>query len=78
MFKEKKYPTSLYKKILNLRAVEIFNFKSVNKNIYRDLRNKTLNYKNYVNLYMRRSVDENPNKIIALNLNVIYKKYYDK
>ena len=78
LFKEKKYSTSLYKKILNLRAVEIFNFKSVNKNIYRDLRNKTLNYKNYVNLYMRRSVDENPNKIIALNLNVIYKKYYDK
>ena len=78
LFKEKKYPTSLYKKILNLKAVEIFNFKNVNKNIYRDLRNKTLNYKNYVDIYIKRPMNVDPNKIIALNLNTIYEKYYDK
>lgn len=78
LFKEKKYSTSLYKKILNLKAVEIFNFKNVNKNIYSELRNKTLNYKNYIETYIKRPMNVDPNKIIALHLNKIYEEYYGK
>ena len=78
LFKEKNYSTSLYKHLIDLKSIEIFNYEETNKNILKELKNKILNYQNYIDTYIKSGATRNPNKEIAKELYAIYKKYYVK
>ena len=78
LFKEKKYPTSLYKNLVKLESIEISNKKINLDNLTIKLEKKIKNYQKYIYNFLKTGDRRNPNKEIALIISQEYDKFYKK
>ena len=76
LFKEKNYPTSLYKNLVKLKSIEISNKKMNINNLTIKLKKKFRNYQKYIYNYLKTGDRRNPNKEIALLISQEYDKFY--
>jgi len=76
LFKEKNYPTSLYKNLVKLKSIEISNKKMDINNLTIKLKKKFRNYQKYIYNYLKTGDGRNPNKEITLLISQEYDKFY--